>query len=100
VAEALILMKKRRSRGDLIEAYKIISGKEAIQWDRLFELAPSKATRGHRYTLFKIRKGTLGQKFFTARVIDLSNELDDSTISVDSVVDNWVIKHTMVGTCR
>ena len=75
------------SRGDLIEAYKIITGKESIQWERFFELAPNKVTRGHRYTLFKKRKGTLAQNFFSARVVDLHvwNELDDSTFSVDSV---------------
>src|SRR6218665_3204327 len=76
---------KRRSRGDLIEAYKIITGKESIQWERFFELAPSKGTRGHKYKLFKKRKGTIGQKFFSARVVDLWNELDDSTVSVDNV---------------
>ena len=56
-----------------------------IQWERFFELAPSKGTRGHRYKLFKKRKGTLGQKFVSARVVDLWNELDDSTVSVDNV---------------
>src|SRR6218665_3586516 len=81
----LTTLEKRRSRGDLIEAYKIIIGKESIQWERFFELAPSKGTRGHRYKLFKKRKGTLGQKFFSARVVDLWNELDDSTVSVDNV---------------
>jgi len=35
--------------------------------------------------LFKKRKGTLVQKFFRARVEDMWNELDDSTVSVDSV---------------
>ena len=74
-----------RSRGDLIEAYKIITGKESTQWERFFELAPSKGTPGHRYKLFKKRKGTLGQKFFSAGVVDLWNELDDSTVSVDNV---------------
>ena len=49
------------------------------------ELAPSKGTWGHRYKLFKERKGTIGQKFFSARVVDLWNELDDSTVSVDNV---------------
>jgi len=48
----LTTLEKRRSRGDLVEAYKI---KEAILWDRFFELAPSKVTRGHRYKLFKER---------------------------------------------
>src|SRR6218665_3837801 len=81
----LITLEKRRSRGNLIEAYKIIIGKESIQSERFFELAPSKVTRGHRYKVFKKRKGTLGQKFFSARVVDLGNALDDSTVSVDNV---------------
>ena len=81
----LTTLEKRRNKADLIEAYKIITGKESIQWDRFFELAPSKVTRGHRYKLFKKRKGTLGPKFFSARVVDLWNALDDSTVSVDNV---------------
>src|SRR6218665_3301523 len=81
----LTTLGKRRTRGDLIEAYKIITGKEVIQWERFFELAPCKVTRGHRYKLFKKRKGTLGQNIFSARVVDFWNELDDSTVSVDNV---------------
>src|SRR6218665_2772809 len=77
--------KRSRGRGDLIKAYKIITGQEAIQWERFFELAPSKVTRGHRYRLFKKRKGTLEQTFYSARVVDLWNELDNSTASVVSV---------------
>ena len=45
----------------------------ALQWERFFELAPSKVSRKHRYRpvykLFKKRKGTLGQKIFSARVV-------------------------------
>ena len=37
------------------------------------------------YKLRKKRKGTLGQNFFSARVADLWNESDDSTISVENV---------------
>ena len=81
----LTTLKERRSRGDLIKAYRIITGKESIQLERFFELAPSKGTRGHRYKLFKKRNGTVGQKFFSARVVDLWNEFDDSTVSVDNV---------------
>jgi len=81
----LTTLEKRRSRVDLIEAYKIITGKEAIQWERFFYLTPSKVTRRHRYKFCKKWKGTLGQKFCSARVVDLWNELDDSTVSVDNV---------------
>jgi len=42
----LTTLEKRRSRGDLFEAYKTIIGKESIQWERFFELAPNKGTRG------------------------------------------------------
>ena len=38
----LTTLVKSRSRGDLIEGYKIITGKESIQWERFFELVPSK----------------------------------------------------------
>jgi len=37
----------------------------------VLELAPSKVTRAHKCKLFKTRKGTIGQKFFSARVVDL-----------------------------
>ena len=43
------------------------------------------ASRGHRYKFFKKRKWKLGQKFFSARAVDLWSELDDSTVSVDNV---------------
>ena len=56
----LTTLERRRSRGDLIEAYKIITGKDAVQKEKFFELTPNKATRGHRYKLFKKSKGTVG----------------------------------------
>ena len=55
-------MENRKSREDLIKAYKIITEKEQTQWERFFELAPSKVTQGCRNKLFKKRKGALGQK--------------------------------------
>src|SRR6218665_1632722 len=41
----LTTLEKKRSRGDLIEAYKITTGMESIQREGFFELAPSKGTR-------------------------------------------------------
>ena len=40
----LTTLEKRRTRGDFIKTYRIITGKESIQWERFFELAPSKLT--------------------------------------------------------
>ena len=47
----------------------------------------NKVTRGQTYRLFKKMKEKLGQTFFSVRVIDLWNELNDtdSTVSADSV---------------
>jgi len=42
-------------------------------------------TEGDRHKLFQKRKKTLGQKFFCPRVVDLWNELDGSTASVDKI---------------
>lgn len=53
-----------------MEGHKIITEKEALQWQRFFELAPNKGTQGHSYSLFKKPKGTLEQKFFREKVID------------------------------
>src|SRR6218665_2496160 len=61
---------KEERRRHLIEAYKIITGKESIHLERFFELSPSKVTWGHKYKLFKKRTGTLGQKFFSARLME------------------------------
>jgi len=63
----LIRTLERRRRGDLIKAYKIITGKESLQREkRYFEITPNKATRGHRYKLL------VSQKEHKGRNINLS----------------------------
>src|SRR6218665_2928471 len=52
----LTTLEKRRIRGDLIEAYKIITGKKSVQWEKFFELAPSKVYLGGTDTNY-LRKG-------------------------------------------
>ena len=44
----LTTLEERRSRRDLVKARKIITGNKSIQWERFFELGPSKVTWGHR----------------------------------------------------
>ena len=46
-------LEKRRTRGDLIEAYKIMTGKEAISAQKFFEVSMESKTRGHGYKLYK-----------------------------------------------
>ena len=51
-----------------------------LHWERFFELATSKATREHMQ-VSKKPKEVLAQKFFSARVADLWNVLDDTTVA-------------------
>ena len=58
----------------LIQAFKIISGNEALQLERFLVIAPNKATRGHSHTGIHNRpfmkpKGALKQTFFSARCV-------------------------------
>ena len=54
----LTTLEKKRGKGELIEAYKIITGNESIQKkEGLFELAPSKGNSGHRYITHYLTKG-------------------------------------------
>jgi len=47
-------LERSRSRGNLIEAYKIIAGKESVgKWKRFFELSPTRQLGGHMYKLLK-----------------------------------------------
>src|SRR6218665_2657411 len=46
-------LEKRRTRGDLIEAYEIMTGKEAISAHRFLEVSMENRTRGHGYKLYK-----------------------------------------------
>ena len=55
----LTSLEDRRQRGDLIEAYKIISGKENVRCDKFFKMADSNVsnniTRGNSKKLYKPR---------------------------------------------
>ena len=51
-------LEKRRIRGDL-EAYKIMTGKEAISAHQFFEVSLETRTRGHGYKLYKRRSGRI-----------------------------------------
>ena len=80
----LTTLEKRRSRGDLIEAYKIITGKEDLTPAMFFEQPPIQSTRGHRFKLFKKQEKTLKKAFFSSRVVNIWNDLDDDTVASET----------------
>jgi len=42
---------EKQEQRRLNQAFKNITGKESIQWEKFFELASSKVTRGHGYKM-------------------------------------------------
>ena len=66
----------RRQRGDLIEVYKTLNLFYRIDPKDIFTLQLDSATRGHQMKFFKPRMSrSIGQHFFSFRVIDLPQEV-------------------------
>ena len=94
----LINLEIRRSRGDLIETFKILTGREDLPSVHFFEATKSNFTRRHEYKLCRKATGTLKNSYFSTRVINLWNKLDEETINSDSVelfkrtFEIWILK--------
>ena len=51
----LYTLEQRRERGDFIEAYKIITGKENIECEKFFKFSDNSNTRGNSMKIYKPR---------------------------------------------
>ena len=67
---------EEEKQGNLIEAFKIVSGKEGLLPQHFFEATKSASTRGHDCKLYRKASGTLKNNYFSARVVSLWNKLD------------------------
>ena len=64
-------LQRRRLRGDLIETYKIVTGKEKINSDQLFQKATTTELRGHSIKLYKkSSRLELRKHSFSQRIVD------------------------------
>ena len=78
-------LSERRTRGDLIQQYKIINGIDKVNWHSPPQLRPPRS--GHRsyYTREVVRNCGERSNFFTNRIVSQWNSLPDSVVMADSV---------------
>ena len=83
----LTTLEERRTRGDAIETFKMLNGFENVDYQKFFQLNTTAYNlRRHSKTLFKRRSRLeLRKNFFSNRVVNHWNSLDEETISAVSV---------------
>ena len=82
----LTILEKRRLRGDLIETYKILSGKERVNSEDFFHFSQTGYNlRSHRYTLATNRCHLeLRRNFFSQPVVKPWNKLPSHVVTAPS----------------
>ena len=86
-ALGLYSLQRRRLRGDLTETYKILTGKEMIKSDQLFQKATTTELRGHSLKLYKnSSRLELRKHSFSQRIVDHWNKLPDDVVSTATIL--------------
>ena len=81
----LFPLEKRRTRGDLIETFKVLNGIDKIS-SSIFQLNIDTGTRGHNFKLKKANCRTdMRKNFFSNRVINEWNSLPHFVVNCSSV---------------
>lgn len=84
----LTTLEERRARGDMIQAYRIITGKDDVNCDQFFKFRENANTRGNSMKVYKPRlKKSIQQRvnFFSIRIVNAWNALPDEVISAQTV---------------
>ena len=78
----LTSLKDRRERGDMVEVYKILNGKEHIDSRQFFQVADDHySLQGHRIKLCKKRSRLdIRKHFFSQRIINQWNSLPANVV--------------------
>ena len=83
----LTTLETRRLRADLLEVYKIMTGKSRVNENLFFSrIAEKSGTRGHKYKLYKKRVlSDIGKFSFGNRVVDEWNQLPAGVVEAPSI---------------
>ena len=78
----LLSIKERVLRGDLIETFKIVTGKSKLDPNQFFERHQDDRTRGHQFKLKALRSAHQARaKFFSNRVVAYWNRLPEEVVT-------------------
>jgi ribonucleases P/MRP protein subunit RPP40 len=79
-------LEARRTRGDLIEVFKMIKGFSKTDYRGFFTLVQDSRTRGHNFKLVKDRSRIdIRKNFFSQRVVNEWNALPELVVEAESV---------------
>lgn len=83
----LTTLQRRRERGDMIEVYKLLTGREKIEKKQFFHLADSNyRLRGHSLKLRQERSRLDIRKYsFSQRVVKMWNSLPQNVVDAETV---------------
>jgi hypothetical protein len=85
-ATGLISLEDRRTRGDLIEVFKMIKGTSKLDYKSFFTLDVNSRTRGHNYKIVKERSRLdIRKHCFSQRIVSEWNRLPPSVVAAESV---------------
>src|SRR6218665_2577189 len=76
---------KEKNKGRPNRSLQDYDWKGTIAAHQFFEVSLESRTRGHGYKLYKNRNGIRKNRFFSERVVNPWNDLDERTVTVDTV---------------
>ena len=81
----LYTRERRRLRGDMMEMFKIMKGRDKISADELFNRVDIDRTRGHSLRVKRRVKTIVRQGTFTQRVVNAWNVLPGKVVAAEAV---------------
>ena len=83
----LMPLDKRRTRGDLIQTFKVLKGIDKVDYNKFFRLNTVSRTRGLSLKLNKSRSRLeIRKNFFSQRVVNSWNKLPQNVVDAESVI--------------